>query len=323
MQYEAKEVVSENVAPLTRGQLFNLKALAESYMACYQGRDSQVGTRLAFFVERLGDKVAAQIDADDIADTLDALAQRGCLINRGGTKRGGTIHNAHRPLAPATLNRYRSTIQAVLTWGRKKRLMPKGWVNPVNDTEPMPVDNARTRYLTEAEYDRLLKAARVSYWPKLALLIKMAVTTGARRGALFGLRWEDIDLEAGRAFVQRTKNGEPFVMVLLPEVVEELRRFEPRAKPEHLVFCSSISTGRPMNHTKAWKNALANAGIKGAVCFHTLRHTHASWLAKRGAPLLAIADSLGHKSLAMTKRYAHLCVDSRADLINRVFSKAA
>lgn len=323
MQYEAKAVVSENVVPLTRGQLFSLKELVESYMACYQGRDSNVGSRLAFFVERLGNKVAAQIDADEIADTLDALAQRGCLINRGGTKRGGTIQTAHRPLSPATINRYRSSIQAVLTWGRKKRLMPKGWVNPVNDTEPMPVDNARTRYLTETEYDRLLKAARVSYWPKLSLLIKMAVTTGARRGALFGLRWEDIDLEAGRAFVQRTKNGEPFVMVLLPEVVEELRRFESRAKPEHLVFCSTISTNRPMNHTKAWKNALANAGIKGAVCFHTLRHTHASWLAKRGAPLLAIADSLGHKSLAMTKRYAHLCVDSRADLINRVFSKAA
>ena len=323
MQYEAKPVVSDNVVPLTRGQLFSLKELVESYMACYQGRDSNVGSRLAFFVERLGNKVAAQIDADEIADTLDALAQRGCLINRGGTKRGGTIQTAHRPLSPATINRYRSSIQAVLTWGRKKRLMPKGWVNPVNDTEPMPVDNARTRYLTEAEYDRLLKAARVSYWPKLSLLIKMAVTTGARRGALFGLRWDDIDLEAGRAFVQRTKNGEPFVMVLLPEVVEELRRFESRAKPEHLVFCSTISTNRPMNHTKAWKNALANAGIKGEVCFHTLRHTHASWLAKRGAPLLAIADSLGHKSLAMTKRYAHLCVDSRADLINRVFSKAA
>ena len=67
------------------------------------------------------------------------------------------------------------------------------------------------------EYERLLKAARVSNWKKLHVLIKMAVTTGARKGALLGLRWRDIDLANKRAFVERTKNDEPFVMVLQEE----------------------------------------------------------------------------------------------------------
>lgn len=308
------------IAPLSRGQSFSFSELADAYMACYQGRDSNMPARLRFFVERVGGKVASDIDGDDIQDCMDALQQRGCLHNRGRDK-GGNIQATGKPLAFGTLNRYRCAIQTVLSWGRKKRLMPKGWVNPVNETERLPEDNARVRYLTEAECTRLLNVARISQWSKLGLLIRMAVTTGARRGALFGLRWRNVDLDKGRAYIERTKNGESFTLVLLPEVIEELRRIKGRNQPGDLVFCGS-DPGKPHRFEKAWKYALANAGIEGA-CFHTLRHTHASWLAQSGAPLLAIADSLGHKSLAMTKRYSHLCVDSRAEMLSRVFTQAA
>lgn len=317
------------VVPLTRGLNFTLSELVDSYMACYQGRDRQIAQRIAYFIDAplpagarwatLGSKPAAEIDSDDVADALDALQRRGILHNTGGTLLGGAIVATGKPLAPSTINRYRTTLQAVLTWGRKKRLMPKGWTNPVNDTERLPEDNMRTRYLSEAEYDRLLKAARVSYWKKLHLLIKLAVTTGARRGTLLGLRWKDIDLKEGRAVCPRTKNGEPFVLVLLPDVVAELKRFQTGSNPEDLIFCGRRGD-KPMVFDKAYQNALANAGIEGA-CFHTLRHSHASWLARRGAPLLAIADSLGHKSLAMTKRYSHLCVDSRAEMLSRMFAQ--
>lgn len=307
------------IAPLSRGQSFSLSALADAYMACYQGRDANLPTRLRFFLERLGGKVASEIDGDDIQDCLDLLQRRGCLHNRGRDK-GGNLQATGKPLADGTINRYRCAIQTVLSWGRKKRLMPKGWVNPVNETERLPEDNARVRYLTEDECSRLLNAARISQWPKLALLIRMAVTTGARRGALFGLRWRNLDLDKARAYIDRVKNGESFTLVLLPEVVEELRRIKGRSQPDDLIFCGS-DPGKPHRFEKAWKNALANSGIENA-CFHTLRHTHASWLAQSGAPLLAIADSLGHKSLAMTKRYSHLCVDSRAEMLCRVFNQA-
>jgi integrase len=307
------------VIPLTRGSSFTFAELADTYMACYKGRDGACGQRLSFFVSRLGDKLAHLIDSDDIADALDDLTRRGSLRNNGGQIKGGNIVPTGKPLAPATLNRYRCVIQAVLTFARKKRLMPKGWTNPVNDTERQPEDNARTRYLTQPEYERLLKCARVSYWNKLQLLIKLAVTTGARRGTLLGLRWSDVDLEAGRAFCERTKNGESFVMVLLPDVVADLKRVKGSSQADDLIFCGRYPS-KPAQFTRAWKNAVANAGLESDVCFHSLRHTHASWLAKSGAPLLAIADSLGHKSLAMTKRYSHLCIDSRSEMINKVFA---
>ena len=141
--------------------------------------------------------------------------------------------------------------------------------------------------------------------------------TGMRRGEVLGLRWCDVDLDAGRAAVGRTKNGSQFVLALLPEVVTELRRFAPRQPNDELVFCGR-SPFKPMNFSKAYSNALARAGIEGA-CFHSLRHTHASWLAQSGAELLQIAESLNHKSLAMTKRYSHLCVASREKMLSQVF----
>ena len=309
-------------APLTRGQRFTLKELAVVYMACYRKNNVGQGQRLAFFVEQLGGKVAAEIDGDDIQDALEALRMRGCLLNRGGaTREGVSIVSTGRPLAPATINRYRSTIQAVLTWAQKRRLMPKGWLNPVRETELLPVDNSRVRFLSSDEYQRLLASAKVSYWKKLHVLIKLAVTTGARKGTLLGLRWKDLDLGARRAFVERTKNGEPFVLVLQGDVADELKSLRRGARDDDLVFCGR-SPGKPMNIEKAYYNALERAGIEGAV-FHTLRHTHASWLARQGQPLLAIADSLGHKSLAMTQRYAHLCVDTREAMLAKVFGDKA
>ena len=68
------------------------------------------------------------------------------------------------------------------------------------------------------------------------------------------------------------------------------------------------------------KGALKNAGIEYAR-FHDLRHSTASNLAKSGASLLEIADVLGHSNTTITKRYAHLCISHKRDLINRVMGK--
>ncbi len=307
------------IAPLTRGQPFTFAQLCDGYMACYAGRDKYQGMRLEFFVEFFGHKLANEVDGDDVADALDALQQRGRLHYKGGArKREDSIVGTNEPLKPATLNRYRASLAAALTWARKRRLMPKGWTNPVGETARLPEDNARTRYLTEDEYQRLLRVSKLSFWPRLHVLIKLAVTTGQRKGVLMALRWGDIDLEKRRAYVKRTKNGEPFVMVLQQDVCDELNEIKGAAHDDELVFHGRYKD-RPKNFEKSWQSALRDAHIEDA-CFHSLRHTHASWLAMQGVQLLAIADSLGHKSLAMTKRYSHLCVDSRAEMLEKVFS---
>lgn len=306
-----------NTSLLTRGQSYTLREIVDAYMAQFTGRDVNVTVRLVPFVQALGDVIAHEIDADQIQDVLDAVQARGDMRCPGGHRRGTLAVPTGRPLALSTLNRYRAAISAALTWGKKKRLYPKGWVNPVTEVEQYPENNGRVRFLTGDEYSRLLAVARISPWPKLRALIMLAVTTGARRGALEGLKWADVDLDNARAYVERTKNGESFVLVLLPEVVEELRKIKGKASDDHLVFCGRKANS-PAAFYSSWKAALKAARIEGA-CFHTLRHTHASWLAQRGAQLLEIADSMGHKSLSMTRRYAHLCIDNRAAMLKRVF----
>lgn len=308
---------------LTRGQQYSVKDLCDAYMAQYDGRDETISRRMLFWAERFDNRPATEITEDDILDGLDALKERGVLRNVAGKGHKANVQPLGRAMKPSTINRYRFAIQAVYVWATRRRLLPKGFVHPLKDIPQEREDNARIRFLSADEYSRLLAASRVCAWPKLYALIQLAVTTGARKGALLGLRWQDIDLDNGRGYVERTKNGQPQVLVLLPDVVSELRKIRNGAPDGELVF-SGRQKAKASNFTHTWAAVLKEARLNdGTVCFHTLRHTHASWLAQNGATLVEIADSMGHKSLVMTQRYSHLCVSHRESLVGRVFAQAA
>jgi integrase len=167
------------------------------------------------------------------------------------------------------------------------------------------------------ERKRLLVACGKAAWPKLYLLVLIAITTGARRGELLGLRWNDIDFERQTAYVQTTKNGQPKVLPLTNDVVKELTKF--RQQDSSLIFNSEIKPNKAFCFNKQWKKSLEIAEVDN-FRFHDLRHTTASYLAMSGASLLEIADVLGHKQISVTKRYAHLCIDHKEKLINSVMS---
>ena len=84
-----------------------------------------------------------------------------------------------------------------------------------------------------------------------------------------------------------------------------------------LVF-SGADEQRPHHFRKAWDNACVMAGV-GHVPFHALRHSCASHLARNGASPILLAETLGHKSLRMVSRYAHLSIDARASAIDQAF----
>jgi integrase len=143
----------------------------------------------------------------------------------------------------------------------------------------------------------------------------MALTTGARKGELIGLRWVDVDLQRAEATVARTKNGDPRVLPLVPIVVSELEKFV--AGPGVHVFQSPRRPGQPYAFEPKFHEALKVARIRG-VTFHTMRHSAASLLARNGATLLEIGDFLGHRQMQMTKRYSHLATGHKTALVNRV-----
>ncbi len=162
----------------------------------------------------------------------------------------------------------------------------------------------------------MLTACKASGWKGLYPLVMLALTTGARRGELMGLRVRDIDLQAATASIETSKNGDRRVMPLVPAVVGELTSILP-ASPDARVFCSRLRPEVPFHFEGVWKQAIERAKIKN-FRFHDLRHSCAAYLAQSGSTLLEIADVLGHRNLAVTRRYSHLTIKHKAALVNRV-----
>jgi integrase len=145
----------------------------------------------------------------------------------------------------------------------------------------------------------------------------MALTTGARRSELTGLRWQDIDFVHNVAFVGRSKNGDPKTLPLVSNVLDLLNAFNTGTAPTGLVFPSPRIPTQSYGFEERWKAALKAAKVRN-FRFHDLRHTCASMLAQNGATLLEIGDLLGHRQLQVTKRYSHLASGHKAALVNRV-----
>jgi integrase len=270
-----------------------LSVVIDNYLSNkYKGsrlKDEQ--RKLDFWTKHLGSKQVRDIVKSDISTTLSHLPKQ---------------------LTNATINRYKAAISVVFSYACSEYDLPD---NPLRHIRSLSEPRGRIRFLSDDERSRLFKAVRQSSWDKLYLLVLLAITTGARKGELVNLRWCDVDLERQTAYVATTKNGQPKVLPLTDSVVVELSKFVQSGNS--LIFNSEITTDSPFCFYKQWKKVLLSADIEN-FRFHDLRHTTASYLAQNGASLLEIADVLGHKQIQMTKRYAHLCIDHKQRLINKV-----
>jgi len=295
-----------------------LAQLIDAYMAAYAGRDTTRAQRLAFWRGALGHRPFGEVNDDEIHAAREQLAQQRGRVYSGRDAEGKVILRAKRNrLSGPTLNRYTVALSAVFTWAIRQRIAPRNFANPVRAVPALPESPGTVRFLSDDERERLLAACRASKWERLWLLVMLAITTGARRSELTGMRWRDLDLERRVAHVARTKNGEPKVMPLVPAVLAELQRFAPAAKPEALVFPARLRPDHPMAIEDRWRQALRAARVQ-RFRFHDLRHTCASYLAQHGASLLEVADVLGHKTVRMAARYSHLSAGHRAALVERV-----
>lgn len=314
--------------PLRAGTI-TISDLIDLYLRHYEGRDSTRTYRLSYWQKQIGTVQLQELSDDHVHVALEELAQQRGRYFAGKDANGKPIHRARRKaLSPATLNRFAASLAAVITWSIKRRIAPKGYVHPVRSIERRAEGDGRTRFLSDDERDRLLTACKASTWPRLYLLVLMALTTGARRGELTGLRWRDIETpegyvdhqgrQLGLATIATTKNGDPRVLPLTAAVVAEMEQFRGAAGAP--LFESTRRKGQVFAFQPKFDEALKSAGLRGVV-FHTLRHSCASALAKNGASLLEIGDLLGHRQLQVTKRYSHLATGHKAALVNRVMGE--
>lgn len=307
-----------------------LATVASQYLDAYKGRDSSRHYRIQAWIRLLGDKPFQQVTADDVDAALACLAHEPSRVYAGKDADGQPVFRkkGSGQRSGSTLNRYATALGALFTWARRQRLTPRTFESPTKQVEKSKEGRGRVRFLDDGERIRLLEACRASAWARLYLLVLMAMTTGARKGELLGLRWCDIDTERGEARIgedehdeaRRTKNGDARTLILLPQVLDELVKFAPKdhATSLALVFRSSLRPSQPYATHQAFRDAVALAEIKN-FRFHDLRHCCASYMAQHGASLLEIADTLGHRQLRMVQRYAHLNTDSRRRTMTQVF----
>ena len=298
-----------------------LKEAAEEYLAAYTAADETRHQRIGTWTRLLGNHPLQSITPELVDEALSRLANEPARVYSGKDADGNPIFKAKTGRrSGATLNRYLTALGALFTWAKKNRLLPRGFESPTRHVEKQSEGRGRVRFLTDDERNRLLAECRESPWPRLYLLVLMAITTGARRGELLGLEWKDVDLDRAEATLHDTKNGDRRVLILIPQVIAELEKFAPKdaTTSATLVFRSRLRPSQPYATAKVFNEAVEAAKIKN-FRFHDCRHCTASYLAQNGASLLEIADTLGHRQLRMVQRYAHLNTDSRRRLMNRVF----
>lgn len=241
------------------------------------------GRQLRWWDQQLGDYSLAEISPVVIGEKRDLLL---------------------RDKSPATVVRYLAALShsftiAVNEWE---------WVdlNPVSKVRKPKEPRGRVRYLKPQERKKLLKICSESKSRHLYPVVVLALSTGMRQSEILNLTWSDLDFRRQRITLENTKNGEIRVVPLVGHAKETLQQLSKvRRIDTDLIFHSDRNPQVPVFIRTPWYEALNRAELED-FRFHDLRHTAASYLAMNGASLVEIADILGHKTLHMVKRYAHL-----------------
>ena len=263
-------------------------------------------------LDTIGRVAVARLDRAVLERLRDGLSRR-CAAN--------TVRSHLRPLG------------AALSWGVRRGIVPH---NPLAGLE-RPRATHSLEYLSREDATKLLAAAAQrardgrSADGVCRIGVALGLYAGLRRGEIFGLRWTDIDLEAGRLTVARSyallpKSGRPRHLPLPAALVPLLREWRAHCPEttERLV-CPVLRRGRWGMSAASLKGQHGlQALFRAAGCplparpWHALRHTYASHYVMAGGNILVLRQLLGHSSVETTQIYAHLAPDYLAAESNRV-----
>jgi integrase len=210
-------------------------------------------------------------------------------------------------------NRLVQFLRALFYWGQDAGIFHQ--VNPAAGVKLFH-EAKRTRFLKPDELPRFFKALRKEKNRDLRDFVQLAMWTGARRGDILSMRWDNVRLDDNRWQVPDPKNRTPYIVALTPEAVDVLRDRRRRANGSEWIFPSRGRTGHVVDLKGAWAKLLKRANLKGEdLRQHDLRRTLGSYQAAQGSSLSIIGKSLGHKSIAATQVYAQLDLDPVRDSV--------
>jgi len=281
----------------------------------------------------------------ELAFTTPEARERGFLLSQITSKvidrmaadmsASGRLDGGEKPLAPRTvalvLQTLRRILRSAVSWGE---------LDSMPEFPSVKVPKAKFDFLTFEEAERLLANSGPEAWNAYALILT-AIRTGPRAGELLGLTWDRVHFERNtiqydRQLIPGYRSGEEPKLVdvktgprevpmslQLSDALQELRARRVVAGSD-FVFVGPLS-GRPFSRAylkTVVEGALQTAGLR-VVHPHALRHTFASHCAMRGLPMQRLQKWLGHSSITMTMRYAHLAPDASDKLLNVLDSPPA
>lgn len=201
---------------------------------------------------------------------------------------------------PSTVNRHIATLKHMFTKAVEWEMVGEETLRKVRRVKQLPENNRRLRYLSKEESQALINASS----PHLRPIIITALNTGMRREEILSLEWgKHVDLRHGFILLDKTKNGDRREIPINTDLRETLQGLIRHINSPY-VFVDS-NGGRFKEVKRSFSTACRKAGLKD-FHFHDLRHTFASQLVMAGVDLITVKELLGHKSIAMTLRYAHL-----------------
>lgn len=257
----------------------------ETYSKAHHRDQKHILSRLKKIREDFGERVADSITPQEIDGWLTKNT------NKAGTS-----------------NRYRALFSLIFREALRNGKV-KG--NPARLVQQKREENGVIRWLTDAE-EGALRAVLKEHYPKKIPELDIALGTGMRLSEQYGLTWRAIDLAHKEVRLAKTKNYSSRTIPMNSTVqaaFAKLRSRVPKAKKNDEVFTQFPRIW--------WKDAMAMCGVAD-FRWHNCRHTFCSRLAMKGVNLKPIQVLAGHKTIAMTARYAHLDDAALRDAVGRI-----
>ncbi len=263
--------------------------LWEVYEAAHQGRPSSKpdARNIRHSLERFGNKAPDQIRTAHI----DALRRDMEAQSR----------------APQTVKHILGVLRRIIRYGAQRGLCTMPDISQLHFDMPK-VDNQKTECLTPEQAKALFIALDADKDQNLASMVRLALATGMRRGALLGLQWQDLDFQRGHIILrgEEAKNGKTMTIPMTAAAKEILSGIQMMGSP---YLFPNPQTGQKRVEVRRFLDRIRKAANlpEGFRPLHGLRHTFASWLASSGkVDLFTLQKLMTHGSPMMTQRYAHL-----------------
>jgi integrase len=242
-------------------------------------------TRLKYLKEWFGDRLADSVTPDDIEKRLFALKR-----------------------SNATRNRYKAALSFSYRLAIRSK---KVSINPARLVPRFPENNERVRFLSEEEEAELRSKISETYPERMADL-DFALHTGTRFSEQYELDFGQVDFLNRVVNISRSKHGEPRHVHLNVVALEAIMQRHRQNGGKGKVF--------ERKDPRSWFNHAAKAAGISNFTWHDLRHTFASRLVMAGVDLRTVQELMGHKTMAVTIRYAHLAPSHQARAVEKLAS---